>query len=52
MHISTGIPGGRGGSRTAITAVAVADEEIALGHLAQVVLVEELAALALLAQAA
>lgn len=34
----------------AVRAVAVADEEVALGHLAQVVLVQELAALALLAQ--
>lgn len=36
----------------AVGAVAVADEEVALGHLAQVVLVQELAALALLAQRA
>lgn len=36
----------------AVAAVAVADEEVALGHLAQVVLVQELAALALLAQRA
>lgn len=40
------------GSRTAVTAVAVTDKEVALGHLAQVVLVQELAALAFLAQAA
>lgn len=36
----------------AVGAVAVADEEVALGHLAQVVLVQELAALALLAERA
>lgn len=36
----------------AVGAVAVAHEEVALGHLAQVVLVEELAVLALLAEAA
>lgn len=38
--------------RTSIAAVPVPHEEVALGHLPQVVLVQELAALALLAQAA
>lgn len=36
----------------AVGAVAVAGEEVALGHLAEVVLVEELAVLALFAEAA